>query len=107
MVTLKYSRPGRPPGDYSRLWITGPNPKYHVMYRNYIWHRVSSRRRGNVWNLSWESWRDLWEPVWESRGRGASNLCMVRIDSEKPWSAGNIELITRREHGQRVRAMYQ
>lgn len=84
-------------------WCTGPDPLHHKMYVAFGWHRVSARLRGHEWNLDWPSWRDIWQPFWDQRGRGAQDLCLTRQDWEKPWSPDNIELITRRAHSQRIR----
>jgi hypothetical protein len=84
-------------------WITGPDPLLHKMYVAFGWHRVSARLRGNEWNLDWPDWRDIWLPYWDQRGKTARDLCLTRRDWEKPWTADNIELITRREHSQRIR----
>jgi len=87
-------------------WISGPDPHHHKMYVAFGYHRVSARLRKQVWDLPWETWRDMWLPNWHSRGRGAQDLCMARIDMDGPWTASNVEIITRREHGQRIRQHY-
>ncbi len=77
------------------------------MYVQFGYNRVSARQRGESWQLTWEQWRDVWLPHWDQRGRSADCLCLVRIDMEGAWDINNIELITRREHGRRVRRQYQ
>jgi hypothetical protein len=77
------------------------------MYVAFGYNRVSARLRKEQWDLTWEQYRDLWLPNWDQRGRSAECLCMARRDLEKPWDTSNIELITRREHGQRVREYYK
>jgi hypothetical protein len=89
------------------LWISGPDPMLHKMYIAFGYHRVSARLRGDGWDMTWDEWRDLWLPVWSQRGRTSSELCMARTDIEKPWHVNNVEIITRREHGQRTRSYYQ
>ena len=76
------------------------------MYVAFGYHRVTSRLRGDQWDLAWEDWRDAWLPYWDQRGRAARDLCLTRQDWEKPWRADNIELITRRAHTQRIRQHY-
>jgi hypothetical protein len=106
MDTLK-RKMGRPPGPGINQWITGPNPQHHQMYVAFGYSRVSARLRGDGWDLPWETWRDTWLPVWDQRGRGSANLCMARLDIEKPWAADNIEILTRRQAGQRTRRLHQ
>jgi hypothetical protein len=77
------------------------------MYVAFGYNRVSARLRKESWDLTWEQYRDIWLPNWSQRGRSAECLCMARRDLEKPWDVYNIELITRREHGQRVREYYK
>jgi hypothetical protein len=88
-------------------WITGPDPLHHKMYVAFGWHRVSSRLRGEVWDLDWQDWRDAWLPLWDQRGRSADALCMARIDMGGDWTPDNIHIITRREHGQLIRKYYK
>ena len=97
---------GRPPGPGVNQWITGPNPLHHKMYVAFGYHRVTSRLRGDGWDLPWEQWRDTWLPVWDQRGRGSTNLCMARRDIQKPWSPDNIEIVTRRVVSQRTRRLH-
>ena len=87
--------------------ITGPDDHLHKMYIAFGYHRVSARLRGDGWDLPWETWRDLWLPHWHQRGRTSTDLCMARTDLERPWHHSNVEIITRREHGQRTRSYYQ
>jgi len=84
-------------------WCTGPDPQLHQMYVAFGWHRVSSRLRGDEWDLAWEDWRDIWLPCWHLRGRRSQDLCLTRQDWELPWHRDNIELITRSEHSRRIR----
>jgi len=79
----------------------------HRMYVAFGYHRVTSRLRGEGWHLDWETWRDLWLPHWPQRGRTAQSLCMCRCDIEGDWSVHNVEIITRQEHGRRVREYYR
>lgn len=87
----------------SRKWISGPDPHLHKMYVAFGYHRVSSRLKGHKWNLPWETWRDIWLPNWQQRGRGPRDLCMARIDMDGAWTPDNVHLITRREHSRLVR----
>ena len=84
-------------------WCTGPDPLHHRMYVAFGYNRVSARLRGQHWDLPWETWRDIWLPNWDQRGRGAHDLCLARIDMDGAWSAHNVHLITRREHSRLIR----
>lgn len=88
-------------------WISGPNPLHHKMYVAFGYHRVTSRLRGDHWDLTWDEWRDAWLPHWDQRGRAAQELCMCRKDIEGVWCLTNIEIITRCEHGKRIREYYK
>ena len=77
------------------------------MYIAFGYHRVTSRLRGDSWQLTWEQWRDAWLPHWQDRGRAADKMCMARQDMEGEWNIDNIEIITRRLHGQRIRKHYR
>ena len=84
-------------------WISGPDPHHHKLYVAFGYHRVSARLRGETWDLPWETWRDIWLPNWEFRGRLANDLCLARIDMDGPWTLDNVHLITRREHSRLIR----
>ena len=77
------------------------------MYVQFGYHRVSSRLRGESWNLPWETWRDIWLPHWQRRGRTWDSLCLARIDMDGGWQVDNIHLITRREHSRLIRKHHQ
>ena len=106
MDTIKRP-PGRPRGAATTQWFSGPDPEHHKMYVAFGYHRVTARLRGDVWQLTWEQWRDAWLPHWQDRGRARDQLCMARSDIVGEWNPTNIEIITRRLHGQRIREHYR
>ena len=73
------------------------------MYVAFGYQRVTAGLRGDAWHLTWPQWRDAWLPFWSQRGRAWDALCMSRRDLEKGWQLDNIEIITRRQHGQKIR----
>ena len=77
------------------------------MYVAFGYNRVGARLRGEQWDLTWEQWRDLWLPNWDQRGRSAECLCLARRDIDGIWNEHNVHLITRKEHGRRVREYYK
>lgn len=87
-------------------WISGPDPQHHKMYVAYGYHYQSARRRKEEWLLNWDQWRDIWLPHWDQRGRSADSLCLSRSDVVGAWHPDNVELITRREHGRKIRSYY-
>jgi hypothetical protein len=87
----------------SMRWCTGPDPHLHKMYVAFGYHRVSARLREQHWDLPWETWRDIWLPNWQRRGRAWDSLCLARIDMEGPWHESNVHLLTRREHSRLIR----
>jgi len=98
---------GLKPQTRGPAWISGPDPLLHKMYIAFGYHRVTSRLRGEAWHLDWEQWRDAWLPHWQNRGRARDQLCMARSDFEGAWDVANIEIITRSEHGRRIRKYYR
>ena len=87
-------------------WISGLDPLHHKMYVAFGYHRTTAKLRKETWHLTWPQWRDAWLPVWNQRGRGRDCLCMARIHMMGDWCLNNIEIITRQEHGRRVREFY-
>lgn len=87
-------------------WISGASELHHKMYVAYGYQRQMARRRQEPWLLTWPQWRDMWLPVWDQRGVTKDALCLVRSDIVGEWHRDNVEIITRREHGQRIRRYY-
>ena len=85
------------PGPRPDLWISGPDPRDHVMHTAWNRQRSQARFRSEPWDLSWPEWREIWDPHWEQRGRHPHNVCMVRIDSDLGWTKANVEIVSRLE----------
>ena len=76
-------------------WIY-KDPFDHV--RHQAWHkaRAQANFRNEGWEITIEQWFELWPmDKWVLRGRGSNDLCMVRIDRDRPFSVDNVKLITR------------
>jgi hypothetical protein len=88
---------------YPHLWKTGPDPERHHRYDIWLQQRNQAEWRGEEWDLSFEQWLVLWEPDWHRRGRTRGCMCMTRRDWDQPWSADNVEIITREQHARHQR----
>jgi hypothetical protein len=82
------------------MWVTGTDPIEHKKYRVYIQQKNQAQWREEGWDISFESWKQLWEDsgMWESRGRERGDYCMTRRDWSTPWTRANAQIITRQEH---------
>lgn len=50
--------------------------------------------RGIGWELTFEQWWQLWEPLYHLRGKGKNGLCMARERDEGPYAVGNVYITT-------------
>lgn len=91
----------KPRGPNPGAWKTGPNPVTHQQYEAYLKHKAQSDFRGEAWEFDFESWRQIWAPHWNRRGRATDDLCMTRRDPTQAWRANNCYLLTRGEHTSR------
>jgi len=91
-------RPGSRPGPRPHTWKSGPDPIEHKKYLNWLQQRNQAKFRGESWQLDFETWKDIWGGDWHNKGRAADNYCMTRRDDQGPWTADNVEIVTRREH---------
>jgi hypothetical protein len=88
-------------GPRPHLWTTGPDPVLHKKHRIWIQQKNQAQWRGEAWKFSFRKWLDMWEPYWHLRGREVGCMCMTRIDSNRAWTAKNVEIVTRQEHARR------
>lgn len=67
--------------------------RWYVLWKN------QCKLRGEEYDLTFEEFFDIWskEDRWLTRGRQKDELCMSRIDYEKPWTYANIKIVTRLE----------
>jgi len=73
----------------------------HVPHQQHIaWQRAKAQAnfRGESWDLSFESFQQLWQGLWELRGRANSSYCLTRNDPDGAWSMDNVSCIPRVEH---------
>lgn len=61
--------------------------------------RCQARFRNEPWDpkFTFQEWWALWEPKWPLRGRGADDWHMIRLDTSKPWSFDNVDIVHRRQ----------
>lgn len=73
-----------------------PNPDRIFMAQRLAFSKSRAQAvfRKEPWEFIREDWIDLWKPLWQSRGRGSDQLCMMRLDYSKPWQHDNIMIIT-------------
>ena len=88
---------GRKGGTYPHLWCTGPDPRRHDQYIQWLRHRAQASYRGEAYKLTFDSWCSLWDcgDAWSQRGRKGGDLCLTRIDPEGEWSDTNCSIETR------------
>lgn len=79
-------------------WKSGPDLQDHEIYYNWMLRRAQAKHRKEEWDLSWDDFHTLWKNDWNNKGRLAHNVCMTRMDPEKPWNKENTILVTRHEH---------
>lgn len=79
-------------------WISGPDEYKHSMYWPWQLMKAQATFREEGFDLAFEDYYQLWKDDWNNRGRQADNMCITRIDPDKPWTKDNTELVTRHEH---------
>lgn len=73
-------------------------------YYAFIKHRSFRVARKEAYTLTWSEWDAVWtQDLWERRGRGVDNVQMYRIDPALPWAKDNIEILSRRVRGCKVK----
>ena len=93
-------RIGRPPGPRPGDWKYPYDRARNLKHRAYSRARAQEHFRGQQWNITPEQWQEqIWpEHLWLRRGREPEDLCMHRIDTDKPWAVDNVSIMTRRAH---------
>ena len=94
--TIPNARKPRP-----HIWVSGPDPIDHAIYRTWATSRAQAHFRSEVWELTFEEYLAIWRPHWSRRGRESDSLCLTRIDFSEPWCTDNVALITRADHARK------
>lgn len=66
-------------------------------YERFLQDRRNAKRRGWVWNLTYEQWWAIWEKSGMYEHRGPGGYVMARIDPEAGYEPNNVEIITAAE----------
>lgn len=70
----------------------------HERHVAFLRARCQANYRGETWTMTIEEFFEMWPvEMWSCRGRGYSDLCMVRIDPQAEWSKDNCQIVTRYE----------
>ena len=80
------------------VWLCGPDEYRHQMYTPFLKAKAQANYRQEGWSMTFDDFFDLWNGKWERRGRKPDDLCLTRIDVEKPWTRDNVYIIERLEH---------
>lgn len=92
---------------YPHTWRSGPDPLKHKQYLIWLQQKNQAQYRREGWTIAFEAWLDLWQGLWDQRGRTPQSLCMTRKDTDLTWELDNVEIITRAEHFRRIRERKQ
>jgi hypothetical protein len=79
------------------------DPELHLRYKPFLRARSQAWYRNEDWHLEFEDWCEFWPiELWYLRGRGSSDLCLVRRDLRDGWSKTNCVVVTRKTQIQRT-----
>jgi hypothetical protein len=97
----KHKRGNGGKGLRPHVWLCGPDEYKHQMYVPWMMARAQANFRNESWDLEFEDYYNMWNGLWDQRGRLSNNLCMTRRDWDGAWSRDNVEIVTRKQHCQR------
>jgi hypothetical protein len=93
--------PWRAKGKLSpHVWKSGPDPVDHTLYVQCQRARAQANFRNEDWQITEQEFINIWriDDRYKLRGRGLNSLCMIRVDTDLPWTIDNVEIISRVEH---------
>jgi hypothetical protein len=71
--------------------------KYYALLK----HRSQASFRGEIHDLTWEQWQELWPTeLWLNRGRSKHCHMLVRIDVNGAWTLNNVTVCLVKDKGQ-------
>jgi hypothetical protein len=92
---MKTSNRGRKPGPFPAGWHY-KEPMLHEQHIAFLRQKAQAKFRNEPWDLTIEEYFKLWTPeLWVQRGRKATDLCMIRIDTNLAWRTDNVEIVER------------
>lgn len=96
-------------GIYPHTWLSGPDHDDHRLYIDCQRARAQANFRGEGWTITEEEYIALWrrDDQFKRKGRRINDLCLVRIDLEKPWTLDNVEIKERALHFKRARQLQE
>lgn len=93
-------RPGRYVNPEKRKY---PDPMVREKYYAYLKHRSQAQHRGELYEITEQQWLDLWtDELFMQRGRTIDSLCLRMIAPSLGWSIGNVEIVSRRRHFNKI-----
>ena len=90
-------------GPRPHTWISGPDERAHEQYTAWLKHKAQANYRGELYELTFQDWQQLWnkDDRWQERGRSGTSLCLTMRDKGMGWTMTNVEVITRNEQVRR------
>lgn len=67
------------------------------------WSRMKAQAkfRKEIWDLSWEDYKAIWEGKWHLRGTTKESMVLTKINMHLPWTTDNVEICPRLEQWRR------
>jgi len=71
-----------------------------TLRRNYILAKCQAEYRQQIWELDFDTFKNLWieNDRYKNRGRGRDNYHMRRIQIDNSWNPNNVEIVSRGKH---------
>ena len=74
------------------------DPLMALKYRCWSQQRNQAQYRGEVWDIPFLTWVDIWGDEFMNKGQTSDRMCMTRIDLDQAWTADNVKIISRHKH---------
>ena len=92
----KRRRPGSPKGPRPHL-RQYPDDYTHRMYYGFLRMRAQAKFRGEIFELTFDDFRELWGLDYDRRGRASDSLVLTKKNTQFTWSKNNCHIIRRQE----------
>jgi hypothetical protein len=84
--------------QFPNEWASGPDLFLHALWRKFLVARNQARYWGQDWTLTWEEFCALFKGIGlDQLGNGRDCKNIARIDWQKGWESGNVELASRED----------